>query len=604
MNAQNRFTRPADPSRTRTNARPGLMSVLTVGAVMALTAASGLAAPFHRAHGPAQRTKIAYHVERTSDGGFITVGAISTPTATGTFGPPDIYVSKTNFAGLLQWDRIIGGQASDIGYVVREVPGQQGYIIAAETTSVPSNVPGGLGIALVRIDLAGNFLGARVYQGTPTLDRNAGVSLVLQPEGFAVTGRIKLPNVAGDAGVFLRTTGTLAPITHLYYTDPTGQASPVPTFTDLKRVSTTTGGNFFGNFVISGKTLRRIDVPGTPGTINDDAWAMMIQPTGNVIWSNGYDPLYQTTQADLTERADAIHLSAAGYPILAGRSDHPGLTATSPITQGSFISRLQLATGLVSWWRTTNLHEAAVVGLNERTSDLKIVLAGLTRNANTTSASLWSLDNAGNSNFLHRYLNSNQGEGVTVDQPTNEFSMAGRIRWSTNTFDDVYHVRTTPAGFANCGTAVLTPAILRPETPAYPVALRPNPLVESITWSPERFTPSKRHYNLCGIVIGTGGAVVTKAADIANTDALIPSAFPSGDPMGGADGATDNGDFTAFFSAFFLEDGNPDRLVADIADTDADVGPDYPEGTESGGPDGVVDNGDFTAFFRSFFDPQ
>ncbi|MFN5661520.1 MAG: hypothetical protein ACK48N_05475, partial [Planctomyces sp.] len=39
--------------------------------------------------------------------------AISTPTATGTFGPPDIYVSKTNFAGLLQWDRIIGGQGHD-----------------------------------------------------------------------------------------------------------------------------------------------------------------------------------------------------------------------------------------------------------------------------------------------------------------------------------------------------------------------------------------------------------------------------------------------------------------------------------------------------------
>jgi hypothetical protein len=377
----------------------------------------------------------------------------------------------------------------------------------------------------------------------------------------------------------------------------------VPTFTDLKRVSTTTGGNFFGNFVISGKTLRRV---GTPGALitNDDAWAMMIQPAGNVVWSNGYDPLFQTNQNDLVERADAIHLSAAGYPILAGRSDHPGTTATSPITQGSFISRLQLNNGLVSWWRTTNLHEAAVVGLNERTSDLKIVLAGLNRNANATSASLWSLDNAGNPNFLLRYLNSNQGEGVTVDAPTNEFSMAGRIRWSTNTFDDVYHVRTTPAGFANCGTVVLTPAILRPETPAYQVPMRPNQLDASVTWNPERFTPAKRQYNLCGIVIGTGGVLVTRAADIANTDGVIPAAFPSGFEVGGADGATDNGDFTAFFSAFFLDEGDPDRLVADIADTDADVGPDYPEGSESGGPDGVVDNGDFTAFFRSFFVPQ
>jgi len=105
---------------------------------------------------------------QTSDGGYIILGGIDG----GLFGNFDLYVIKIDGFGNPQWTRSYGGNAVEIGFGIKEIPGS-GYIINGLTTSFGNNSE----IYLVRINLNGNVLWSRVYGETGN-DSGAGLAVM------------------------------------------------------------------------------------------------------------------------------------------------------------------------------------------------------------------------------------------------------------------------------------------------------------------------------------------------------------------------------------------------------------------------------------------
>jgi len=130
--------------------------------------------------------EVAYAVEQTTDGGYI----IAAETWSFSAGGPDVYLVKTDSAGVEQWHRTFGGTGDDRGFDVRQTP-DGGYIVIGETTSFGA---GGMDAYLIKTDSAGIEQWHQTY-GTASTD--AGRALDLTADGGYI--------IAGgtSAGVYL-----------------------------------------------------------------------------------------------------------------------------------------------------------------------------------------------------------------------------------------------------------------------------------------------------------------------------------------------------------------------------------------------------------------
>lgn len=134
----------------------------------------------------------AMSVQQTSDGGFV----ISGWTASFGTGPADVYLLKTDSAGYIQWTRIYGGPASDVGQSVRQVS-EGGYVIAGWTGSFGA---GAHDIWVIRTDALGDTLWTRLY-GAQNDDAAYSVQET-QDGGYIVAGYTESFG-AGESDVYL-----------------------------------------------------------------------------------------------------------------------------------------------------------------------------------------------------------------------------------------------------------------------------------------------------------------------------------------------------------------------------------------------------------------
>jgi hypothetical protein len=74
--------------------------------------------------------EFAHCVHQTSDGGYVIAGVTHSYGA----GSGDIWLIKTNSAGIKEWDKTFGGPNHDAAYSVRQTS-DEGYIVAGETSS-------------------------------------------------------------------------------------------------------------------------------------------------------------------------------------------------------------------------------------------------------------------------------------------------------------------------------------------------------------------------------------------------------------------------------------------------------------------------------------
>ncbi len=119
-----------------------------------------------------------YSVRQTTDGGYVVTGYTSSPSG----GYADVYLVKTGPSGVAEWEKTYGGSQDEVGYSVLQVTGG-GYLVAGSTGSFGM---GGEDVYLVRTDTAGDTLWTRTFGG---YGDDVGSSLAETPDGgFVIAG--------------------------------------------------------------------------------------------------------------------------------------------------------------------------------------------------------------------------------------------------------------------------------------------------------------------------------------------------------------------------------------------------------------------------------
>ncbi|MCB9193132.1 MAG: T9SS type A sorting domain-containing protein [Flavobacteriales bacterium] len=111
-----------------------------------------------------------HSITLTSDGGFFVVGetASNNGDVSGNHGASDIWAVKLNDAGVIEWQRALGGTGSEWTYSAEQVV-DGGYVIAGRTDSNDGDVNGlngGVDFWILRLDAVGSVLWQEPLGGT------------------------------------------------------------------------------------------------------------------------------------------------------------------------------------------------------------------------------------------------------------------------------------------------------------------------------------------------------------------------------------------------------------------------------------------------------
>ncbi len=129
-------------------------------------------------------------VRQTTDGGFVMVGSTSSY-GQGNFAD-DVYLLKTNAAGIVQWSRTYGGTGYDTGDDVQQTS-DGGYVISGSTDSYGA---GFIDSYLIKTNASGDTLWTRVFGG-PDLEEPGPVKQT-SDGGYVFTGETM--SSSGGAG--------------------------------------------------------------------------------------------------------------------------------------------------------------------------------------------------------------------------------------------------------------------------------------------------------------------------------------------------------------------------------------------------------------------
>ncbi len=131
-------------------------------------------------------------VQPTSDGGYIVTGT----TTSYSIGQDDLWLLKTDATGNVQWMRTFGGSGSDEGQYVQQT-GDGGYIVVGSTTSFGS---GDSDVWFIRLGVDGDVAWTRTLGGT---EWDWGSAVVqVGDDGFIMAGST-FSNGAGESDVWL-----------------------------------------------------------------------------------------------------------------------------------------------------------------------------------------------------------------------------------------------------------------------------------------------------------------------------------------------------------------------------------------------------------------
>ena len=146
----------------------------------------------------------AQDILQTGDGGFMLCGTTESFGA----GQSDIWVVKTDNAGLVQWSKAYGSSGLEYGAAIKKDP-SGGFIIAGTTFGLSADTLTD-DFLLVKINSSGNVLWSKTYGG-PANDE-AHALTVMPDSGFAIAGTTaSFGTAASQSGYVVRTdkNGTL-----------------------------------------------------------------------------------------------------------------------------------------------------------------------------------------------------------------------------------------------------------------------------------------------------------------------------------------------------------------------------------------------------------
>jgi len=265
---------------------------------------------------------ILYELIETSDGGYLAVGTsqsdisgVKTEAFRGEF---DLWIVKVDSAGVLKWEKTIGGTQEERVNVVFEEP-DGNYVIGGATESDVDGVDileagyGGKDYWVIKIDsLDGSKYWEKRYGGTEEDEIQAMIPV--STGGYLMTGGSRSPAAIGMKEFDSQSLDIWA-----VKVDDSG---------DIIEWERTLGGlefencysvkeNTVGNFILGGYSQSDLSATktspnrGLPGT--SDFWINYLAPDGTQVW----DQAFGGPESDVLE--DVFQTSDGGY-ILAGHS--------------------------------------------------------------------------------------------------------------------------------------------------------------------------------------------------------------------------------------------------------------------------------------------
>ncbi len=137
---------------------------------------------------------VGYHLDLTSDGGFIMIGS----TEDATKGVSDILIVKTDADGEVFWTRTLGGPGNDVGTHISKT--DNGYIFAGYSDSFNQPGQSNSNIFIAKINLLGRVIFPYTYGGS---GNDFGESVIPVPgEGYAILGTTTNP-LTNTKNIFL-----------------------------------------------------------------------------------------------------------------------------------------------------------------------------------------------------------------------------------------------------------------------------------------------------------------------------------------------------------------------------------------------------------------
>ena len=303
-------------------------------------------------------------VQQTSDGGFITIGAMTSDMSV----PSDRYVLKTDAQGAVQWQKTYGGPGRDFGWSVQQTT-DHGYIVAGcfDCDTAPKS------FSLMKLDNSGNTLWDKTIPGSSLdgafaarettsgtapgpdgyvlvgSDLNQGIALIKTDLTGSVTWQRSFASHAGwDAGFAVEQTTDHGYIITGVYGSEIGLIKTDSTGTKVwdKRFGTGEGWSVKqtgeGGYVLTGRTA-----PSSwfGGTVPGDVIVIKSDKDGNEVWR-------KTFGGSEDDGARSIALTLDGGYIVAGTtlSYSPGPVDTSVPWQWEDVFLIKLdANGNTVW---------------------------------------------------------------------------------------------------------------------------------------------------------------------------------------------------------------------------------------------------------------
>ena len=273
-----------------------------------------------------------YEIYLTPDGGYLVAGTSSSNDGdvTGHHGvstSPDIWLAKLNNAGILIWQKSLGGNGGEaIGEVIFTLDG--GYIFAGKTKSVNTgDVIGGHSIFsddiwIVKTDSIGNILWQKIYGGLE--DEYAYAMQVTDDGGYLVAGYANSTDfdVTGNHGEDDVWILKLNSIGDLIWQKSLGGLNDDQALAMCKTND--------GHFIIAGSSESNDgDVSGHFGSNSTtDFWIVKIDSLANIVWQKSFGGTANETPTDIVKTMEDNYLITGGsYSADGDISSHNGSTS-------------------------------------------------------------------------------------------------------------------------------------------------------------------------------------------------------------------------------------------------------------------------------------
>ncbi len=221
----------------------------------------------------------AFAIHQTADGGFVVSGTSRSNNGdvSGNHGSRDIWITKLDAIGNIQWQKTLGGSADDQGWSM-QLTNDGGIAVVGYTHSNDGDVSGNHGgddFWVVKLNGTGNILWQKTLGGTST---DQGNSIMQTTDGgFVVAGHTESNDgdITGNHGIYDFWVVKLNGAGNILWQKTLG-GTGTEFYPSIKQ--TTDGG-----FIVGGNSDSNDgDIIGNHG--NGDVWVVKLNPAGDLVW--------------------------------------------------------------------------------------------------------------------------------------------------------------------------------------------------------------------------------------------------------------------------------------------------------------------------------